>query len=99
VERVTPGGYGHFPLGMLLEPPVDGVVVVVDGVVVVVVVDGVVVVDEPEAALAIAAPPPAITPTVPSVTSAVRYRFTVLHLLSVVGLSVLPVDRRALAMD
>lgn len=69
---------------LLLEPldeePVDGVVV--DGVVVVVVeVEGVVE-DEPEAALAIAAPPPPITPAIPSVTSATRNRFKVIHLLS-----------------
>lgn len=59
--------------------PVEGVVV--DGVVVgvvVVEVDGVVVVVvEPDAALAIAAPPPAITPTAPNVTSAIRNRFMV----------------------
>ena len=66
---------------MLDDDPVEGVVVVVDGVVVVdVVVDGVVE-DELDAAFAIAAPPPPMTPATPSVASMILVRFIGLHLL------------------
>jgi hypothetical protein len=78
---------------LLLEAPVDGVVVegvVVEGVVVVVVEV------EPDAALAIAAPPPPITAAIPSVTSVRRNRFMTVHLLSVFEKHSRAVNRRQL---